>query len=214
MKHLLIICAVALSISALAMAQDAAKPEAAPAPAPAPAAEAKPAAPADAPAAAPASAKQPEAQPSAEQVLNELLKRRAENPLIEPTRPDAAAPATPAPAPGTPAASAIGTAPGATTAAPLRREGQFIITRRARMVRAPGGGPGWLMVFEADSSGMQDPPMYVLPCQLLEDMEAILQQQGDSAVFIISGQVYVYRGANYIMPTLMKIAPQRDNLQP
>jgi hypothetical protein len=155
-----------------------------------------------------------EAQPSAEQVLNELLKRRAENPLIEPTRPETTPASADRPAASSTAPSAIGTAPSVSQAAPLRREGQFVITRRARMVRAPGGGPGWLLVFESDGSAMQDPPMYILPCQLLEDMETIVQQQGDAAVFTVSGQIFVYRDANYIMPTLSKLAPSRDNLQP
>jgi hypothetical protein len=71
-----------------------------------------------------------------------------------------------------------------------------------------------MITFDADASGMADPPMYLMPCQMLEDMEQIVQQQGDSVVFVISGQVFVYHGANYVLPTLMKLAPSHGNLQP
>lgn len=156
-------------------------------------------------------------QPSAEEVLNQLLKKRGDNPLIEPTLREPNPNALP---PGQPrlAAGVTGIAPGAKPVTKLRREGQFIITRRGRLVRsatAPGGvGMPWMFVFDADANGLTDPPIYLLPCQLLEDMESVAQQQGDALVFVISGQVYVYHGANYLMPTLMKLAPHRTNLQP
>jgi hypothetical protein len=144
---------------------------------------------------------------SAEQVLNELLRRRAENPLIEPAQPDAAD------ADPDQTARPLGTAPGVTSTK-LRREGQFIVGRRARMVRADGGVTPWALTFDADKDGMQDPPMFLMPCRMLEDMEKIIADRDDEVAFMISGQVFVYRGANYLLPTLMKLAPDRGNLQP
>jgi hypothetical protein len=179
----------------------------------------KPAAEKPAEGAKPADAAKPGEQPSAEDVLNQLLKKRAENPLIEP--------AVPPSKPVTPTRTGIApsikpTAPGA-PGSQLRREGQFIVTRRGRLLRAaatpgtpaaPNTPTPWVFVFEADSKGLSDPPMYVMPCQMLEDMEAIAEQHGDALVFVLSGQVFVYRGANYLLPTLMKLAPQKNNLQP
>jgi hypothetical protein len=55
--------------------------------------------------------------------------------------------------------------------------------------------------------------MYMMPCQMLEDMERIVAERGDSIVFIVSGKVYVYRGSNYLLPNLMKLAPHRGNLE-
>ena len=148
--------------------------------------------------------------PSAEDVLNELLRRRAENPLIEPARP--AIDATSATTPST--AQPIGTAPGVEQTR-LKREGQFIITRRARMVRSVGGGvTPWMLTFEADKDGLEDPPMFIMPCQMLEDMEKIAAERGEGVVFTVSGQVFVYRGANYILPTMMRMAPDMGNLRP
>ncbi len=185
--------AALLLAAAATVAQDAADADAPPAP------------PDEAPTTADA-ADQP-ADASAEDVLNELLRRRAQNPLIEPARP--ADDADPADTP----ARAIGVAPGAKNTR-LLREGQFILTRRARMIRAAGGVTPWVLSFEADKDGLADPPMFIMPCRMLEDMEKVVADRGDRATFIVSGQVFVYRGANYLLPTLMKLAPHRGNLQP
>ena len=170
---------------------------------------------------APAPAATPGAERSAEEVLNDLLKRRAENPLIEPSRPEAAVPATAPAVPGVPgvpgavpAGQPMGTAPAIGAAGTLRREGAFVINRRARMVRVPGEGLPWMVVFDADATGLADPPMYLMPCQMLERVESLAQQHGDAAVFLVSGEVYVYRGANYLLPTIMRLTQDRGNLNP
>ncbi len=147
---------------------------------------------------------------SAERVLNELLQRRAENPLIEPARP---APGRAGAADAARLGKAMGTAPGAKPVQ-LKREGSFIVMRRGRLVRGEGGLSPWLFVFEADSDGLADPPMYLSPCRALEDLEATVAETGDRVVFTVSGQVYVYRQANYLLVTLWKLAPRRGNLEP
>ena len=144
-------------------------------------------------------------QSSAEQVLSELLERREENPLIEPARPKP--PAT------RPPARTLGSAPDADQAT-LIREGQFLLRRRGRLIRSTEGMAGWLYAFDADSDGLQDPPMFLMPCKLLEDMELIVEEQGEDAAFILSGKVFVYRNANYLLPTMMTQAPPKGNLQP
>lgn len=146
----------------------------------------------------------------ADAVLDEILRQRRENPLIEPARPvdaeadgDAADARSPAP----------GVAPNAERTQ-LLREGTFIVMRRARLIRTPGGVSPWMMTFESDRDGLADPPMHLLPCQLLEDAERLLEERGDGVVFNVSGQVYVYHDRNYLMPTLMTLAADRTNLQP
>lgn len=142
---------------------------------------------------------------SAEQVLNELLRRRQENPLIEPARP--VRPSQRPEARGPMAEGLRGTAPGARRTE-LRREGDSVIMRRGRMVRAQGGASSWMFTFIADSDGLGDPPMYLMPCQLLEDMEEVVaEDEQTDRVFIITGQVFVYHNANYLLPTVMQLAP-------
>jgi len=122
-------------------------------------------------------------------------------------------PKLPAPAPGRidqPDPRIIGIAPGG-SAPKLRREGEFVLSRRGRLIRAEGGQ--LLFSFDADSDKSEEAPMFLMPCRLLENMEEMSQEHGDRTVFILSGQVFVYRGANYLLPTMMKPSIDRGNLK-
>lgn len=93
----------------------------------------------------------------------------------------------------------------------LRREGEFIVSRRGRIIPA-ANGRHMLFVFEADSEATPEPPMILAPCQMLQNMEDIVRERGDKVIFILSGQILVYRGANYLLPTMMKLAIDHGNL--
>jgi hypothetical protein len=149
-------------------------------------------------------------RPSAERVLQQLLQRRAENPLIEPARPDERGGDS---RDGRMRRGEDRLSPGSGT---LRREGEFIVQRRGRMVRAGKNPPVWMFVFEGGSGAQSDPPMLLMPCRHLEDMEAIVRDReaSDSVEFVLSGRVFVYRGANYLLPTMVKRAQDRGNLNP
>jgi hypothetical protein len=153
----------------------------------------------------------------AEQAMQELLDTRQAAPVIQPqaTQTDmsveypgnrAGAPA----APGDIDPAVLGVAPGQDPPS-LRREGEFIVNRRGRLIRSSDGGY-LLFVFEADTQKTPELPMVVQACQLLETMENTVEKRGDSTVFILTGQVNTYRGANYLLPTMMKIAFDKDNL--
>jgi len=94
---------------------------------------------------------------------------------------------------------------------PLKREGEFLVGRRGRLVRSVEG-KSLLFVFDADSAKAPELPMVVQPCRLRESMENLIVERGDSVVFIVSGQVHTYRGANYLLPTMMKLAVDQGNL--
>lgn len=148
--------------------------------------------------------------PSAEQVIGELLESKRQP--IEPT--ERASRQTPVPEPGSAVEldpAVVGVAPGGPKPK-LRREGDFVINRRARVARTVDGARS-MLVYEADSAKAPDPPMILLPCQLLESMETIVRQRGDNVVFVVSGQVTIYRGANYLMPTMVKEAGDTENLR-
>jgi len=150
-------------------------------------------------------------QPSAEDVLNELLRRRSENPLIEPTTPS---PTLTRPvAPDNAIQRIAGTAP-KLPVGPVRPQGTLIISRRGRVIRASGGMTPWAFVFESDGPSLKDPPMFLMPCEELQKMEETLGKKGDTAVFEVSGEVYVYRGVNYLLPTRVMNSPDRGNLRP
>lgn len=162
---------------------------------------------------------------SAEDVMEQLLQQEQTPPLIEPTvrpgssdgprtGPRAAAPTTSVSV--DPAVLGIAPNPGSGQrgeAPTLRREGEFIVSRRGRLVRSPDGAH-MLFVFDAESEQSPETPLIILPSQMLQSMEEIVQQRGDRVVFILSGQITTYRGANYVLPTMMKLALDRGNLQP
>lgn len=154
---------------------------------------------------------------SAADVMNKLVNQMKKSPLVEPS---SSTPNDKANAQKTPTyqpvrvgvdPNIIGTAPGAKPPA-LRREGEFVISRKGRLVRS-ADGLHTLLVFDADSKDSAEPPMAVVPCQMLQSMEDLLGQRGEQIRFIISGQILVYRGVNYILPTMMTLAEDRGNLQ-
>ena len=55
--------------------------------------------------------------------------------------------------------------------------------------------------------------MPLLPCQILENMEDLSTQGSGQILFVVSGQVMLYRGVNFLMPTMMKLSIDRGNLQ-
>ena len=44
-------------------------------------------------------------------------------------------------------------------------------------------------------------------------MEELISDRGDRIVFKLTGQVFVYRGSNYVLPTLFTLAIDKGNLQ-
>jgi hypothetical protein len=162
-------------------------------------------------------------EPGVEEVLRQLMNRRVSDPPAtatpagagdgDGTRAGAALPEAPV-VPVPPAAieidpAVLGVAPGDPMPS-LRREGEFLVNRRGRLLRSPEGYQ--LFVFEADGPASPELPMIVQPSRLLQAMEDIVHERGDAVVFILSGQVHAYRGANYILPTMMKIAIPKGNL--
>ena len=150
-----------------------------------------------------------------DQTMRELMELRDEAPVVEPVRkPEVEYVPSRV---GVPAAtvdvdrSILGVAPGDEQPT-LRREGEFLISRRGRLVRSPDGAHV-LFVFESDDEDSPEPPMIMQPCRWLETMETIVQQRGDAVVFIVTGQIHTYRGANYLLPTMVKQAIDQGNLQ-
>jgi hypothetical protein len=97
-------------------------------------------------------------------------------------------------------------------ARPLAPENSFIASRRGKLTR--DGGGGWVFVFDADASGLADPPLRVMPCLLLERIEDYARRAGNNSPALLSGTVYTYRGQNYLLPTAFRIPQDGGNLSP
>jgi len=150
---------------------------------------------------------QPATAPSADDVAAKLLGQMEARPVV-PDRLESIGGVTPATGVN---AEVLGVAPGGSPPR-LHREGQFIVSRKGRLVRTPHSAQA-MFVFEADSEQAPEPPMILVPCQMLESIEDLVHERGDKLVFILSGQVLMYRGANYLLPTMMKLAVDRGNLE-
>jgi hypothetical protein len=163
------------------------------------------------------------ADDDAARVMHDLVSQMKKNPLIEPTDAPASkqtdSAVNPDKTPGYQPVrvgvdpNIVGTAPGVKGKAPkLRREGEFVISRQGRLVRSDDG-LHTLFVFDADAEKSPETPMALVPCQMLQSMEDLVGQRGEQIRFIVSGQILVYRGVNYLLPTMMTLAQDRGNLQ-
>lgn len=134
-------------------------------------------------------------EPSIDQIIGELDRalgtRRASNPII--------------------AADHEGTA-GENGAARVRPAG-FMTARRGRIMRT-GAGDCTFVVDAGTAGEVAEPPMMLLPCTNLSAIESIAERMGEAATFTISGQVIVYKGRNYLLPTTYTVNRVTDQVLP
>jgi hypothetical protein len=100
----------------------------------------------------------------------------------------------------------------AMSAALLMPEGTRIVDRRATIVRTAFGG--FSVVFEADASGESDPPMMLLPCSLLSKLAEFAGVSGRSEPVLITGEVTIHGGRNYMLPTVFRVPRDATPLRP
>jgi hypothetical protein len=98
------------------------------------------------------------------------------------------------------------------TASAAMQENASIINRRGKITRDRSGG--WMLVFDADAAGLADPPIKLLPCLLLESIEDYARRVGNNSPIIITGQVFLYEGQNYLLPTVYRIPRESSRITP
>ncbi len=91
-------------------------------------------------------------------------------------------------------------------------EGVAVLARRGKLSRSHAGT--WIFVLDADAQGLSDPPLTVLPCQLLERMERYAGRAGRTAPLLISGRLYTYQNRRYLLPTVFNVPHERTVLTP
>ncbi|MDX9910221.1 MAG: hypothetical protein RBS39_00170 [Phycisphaerales bacterium] len=106
---------------------------------------------------------------------------------------------------------AAGPTPSAQRQTPgLFPEGEFLSRRRARLVRL--NASAWGVAFDSSAMppGRSDAPLTLLPCDTLERLERLAERTERDLVLEISGRVYTYEGANYLLPVLATLLPPDD----
>lgn len=63
-----------------------------------------------------------------------------------------------------------------------------------------------MYVFDADAEGNAEPPMVMLPCRRLREMQQSMELQARTVTFQTTGQVFAYEGRNYLLPTYFGVA--------
>lgn len=92
---------------------------------------------------------------------------------------------------------------------PVLAEGAFLV--REAGVMAPLESGGWAFAFERDDRGRAPaPPMALLPCATLEQMERVTPASEKRVRLVVSGQVFVYRNRNYLLPTMFAFPSERN----
>jgi len=132
----------------------------------------------------------PPAPGTNEQVLEEILQRRPQRPLVPPD--------------GAAAGLAGDAKRGATWP-----EGWQIVSRAGRVV---SDGKDWVFVFESDHPDHPEPPIKLLPNLMLERMVRETRAAANAPVFIVSGEVTVFFSENYLLPRLALRKPESGNL--
>ena len=92
-----------------------------------------------------------------------------------------------------------------------RTEGTYLVERRGRVLNPDGAGPV-VFAFSSDGAKADDPPVVLMPCGLLVDLQEQLERADVAPELVLSGRVYAYRGVNYVLPTSYRTVPRRDNL--
>lgn len=85
------------------------------------------------------------------------------------------------------------------------REGKMVINRMGRLGKGAKGA--MLFVYESDATALNEPPLILLPCLKLEEMEQITAKK-PHAKFTVSGEITVYHGKGYLL--LRKVMANRD----
>jgi len=95
-------------------------------------------------------------------------------------------------------------------AAALTAEGTLITGRRGRLVRLAEANGRFAFVADSDPDSPAPPPMLLLPCRMLQEIEAVASLRGEDIAFRLSGRVFSHAGRNYILPVLFRVTPPSD----
>ncbi len=135
------------------------------------------------------------APPTAEDILRTLREQRPVNEVLKPV--------PPMPGETTPV--------GITTSGRLLPEGTAVVSRPGRLVRE---ADWWTFAYESDHLDHPEPPIKLLPNRNLEFMVGAAEGVTTGLVFVVSGEVTVFQGENYLLTTVAMRRTTPSNLRP
>ncbi len=102
------------------------------------------------------------------------------------------------------------TARGATATRTLKPDGTPLVHRPGRIDRE---GSWWTFSFESDHPDYSEPPMKLLPNQSVELMLRASQDETSGLVFLVSGEVTLFQGENYLLSRIAMRRTDTGNLR-
>ncbi len=95
----------------------------------------------------------------------------------------------------------------------LLPEATFLVRRQGTLLKAPSGERVFVFLDQIeDRPGQSVPlrPMVLIPCATLERMERFATGDAGLEYFTVSGEVFQYRGRNYLLPTAFSASPLEE----
>ena len=92
----------------------------------------------------------------------------------------------------------------------LTNEGTMITNKRGRLVRMATEGGRLCLVTDNDANSPAGSVLILQPCRVMQQMEGMSSLRGDAMTFRVSGQIMVFGGKNFLMPTFFQIPPRSD----
>lgn len=89
-------------------------------------------------------------------------------------------------------------------------DGSPLVQRPGRLAHE---GQWWTFVFESDHPDHPEPPMKLLPNKSVEMMVGVLKCQAGGLVFLVSGEVTVFRGENFLLSRVAVLRADSGNLR-
>ncbi len=149
--------------------------------------------------------------PSAEAVLKAL---RAEHPAREPVTlrdDDATADHAMAdPLGGLQRTPGLQRSSGSARLHTLRADGTILVRRAGRVARE---GDRWVFAPDSDHADQADAAMELLPCRATEFMLSLRRKDQHGLVFVVTGEITLFDGENYLLPRIAIRQAASDNLR-
>lgn len=89
-------------------------------------------------------------------------------------------------------------------------EGTRFANRPGRVVKR---GDAYYFLVETDSNSREEPVLTLLPCAITESIIKLAERDDAGLVFIVSGEVTTFDGANYLLPRVAMRRMISDNLR-
>jgi len=92
----------------------------------------------------------------------------------------------------------------------LALEGTPLVNRPGRLIRR---GPWWTLVSESDHPEFPEPPLKLLPSQGVEMMVRESERGNNGLVFVVSGEITLFAGENFLLPRSVTRRVDTGNLR-